>query len=88
MTDAIKNLIKSNGLLICPACNGKGEIGDFCGHGITTNCYHCAGHGMIRSLNKQKQSKKCVICKGRDGGCGGCNFNPRGLIEWKSYELI
>jgi len=88
MTNAIKKLILSKGFLICPSCNGEGEIGYFCGHESTTNCYYCAGNGIIRSLKKEKQSKKCGICEGSDGGCGGCNSNPKGLIEWESYELI
>jgi len=88
MTSAIKKLILSKGFLICPSCDGEGEIGYFCGHESTTNCYYCAGNGIIRSLNKQKQNEKCTICKGRNGGCGGCNFNAKGLIEWESYELI
>jgi len=87
MTSVIKDFIKSQNLLVCPVCDGEGEISYFCGHETTTNCYHCAGNGMIRSLKKQKQSKKCIICKGRDGGCGGCDFNLKGLIEWESYEL-
>jgi hypothetical protein len=88
MTSAIKNLIASSGLLVCPSCNGEGEIGYFCGHESSTNCYLCDGNGIIRSLKKQKQSKKCDICEGEDGGCGGCNSNPKGLIEWESYELL
>lgn len=88
MTHTIKEIIKSQNLLLCPACDGEGEIGYFCGHDTTTKCYHCAGHGVIRSLKKVCQSKKCSICKGREGGCGGCNFNAKGLIEWQSYELF
>lgn len=88
MTSAVKNLITLNGLLVCPSCSGEGEIGYFCGHDSTANCYLCDGNGIIRSLNKQKQSKKCIICDGREGGCGGCNSNPKGLIEWESYELL
>jgi hypothetical protein len=88
MTDTIKSIIKAGGLLICPACDGEGEVGYFCGHETTTLCYLCAGHGVIRSTKKQKHSKKCNICHGRKGGCGGCNSHPKGLIEWESYELF
>lgn len=88
MTAAIKKLILSKGLLICPSCNGEGEVGYFCGHETTIDCWDCDGNGIIRSKKKQKHSKKCPICDGRKGGCGGCNFHPKGLIEWKSYELI
>ena len=88
MTPAIKNLITSQGLLICPACDGEGEIGYFCGHESTSHCYRCDGQGIIKSLNEQKQQKKCIICNGRKGGCGGCNFNANGCQEWESYELI
>lgn len=88
MTKEIRNFIESNGILICPSCEGEGEIGDFCGHESTRKCYFCAGKGIIRSLNTQKQSKKCGICCGREGGCGGCNHHPKGFIEWESYELL
>jgi hypothetical protein len=71
MTTTIKNLIKSSGFLICPACEGEGEIGYFCGHESTTGCYMCAGHGVIKSLKKQKQKKTCTIYNGR-GGIGCC----------------
>ena len=85
MTDTIKSFIQSNGLLICPSCDGEGEIGYFCGHESYSTCYHCAGHGIIRSLNKVKQRKDCIICQGK--GClGGCN--NRGYQEWESYELV
>ena len=88
MTSAIKQFIESKGVLICPNCDGEGEIGDWCGHESTRTCSHCAANGIIQSLKSVKQSKKCGICKGRDGGCGGCDFNPKGLIEWYSFELI
>jgi len=88
MTSTIKKLIDSQGLLMCPMCDGEGEVGYFCGHETTTYCYHCGGKGIIRSLNKQKQSKVCIICHGRNGGCGGCNSDPEGLIKWESYELV
>lgn len=88
MTETIKSIIKARGLLICPACDGEGELNYFCGHNINTLCYMCAGHGVIRSTKKQKYSKKCEICKGRKGGCGGCNNNPKGVIKWESYELF
>lgn len=88
MTPAIKKVIKQSGLLICPSCDGDGEIGYFCGHETTRRCYMCEGNGVIRSLEKQKHNKKCDICKGRNGGCGGCNSHPKGLIEWESYQLV
>lgn len=85
MTSAIKEFIKSQNLLVCPACEGEGEIGYFCGHETTTNCYHCGGNGIIRSLKKVKQRKKCSICQGR-GGRGCCE--GKGYHEWDSYELV
>jgi len=88
MTSAIKKLILSKGFLICPSCDGEGKIDDSCGYNSTRTCSHCAANGIIRSLKSVKQSRKCGICEGRDGGCGGCNFDPKGLIEWESYELI
>jgi hypothetical protein len=88
MTSAIKKLILSNGFLICPSCDGEGEICDCCGYNSTRTCFYCAGNGIVLSLKSTKQSKKCGICQGRDGGCGGCDSNPKGLIEWESYELI
>lgn len=85
MTSAIKSLIEAGGVLICPACDGDGEVGYFCGHDTFTDCHHCDGHGVIRSLNKQKHRKPCVICEGRK--ClGGCD--NRGYHEWESYELF
>lgn len=86
MTSAIKKLILSQGLLICPACNGEGEFDYFCGHETTTDCYMCAGNGVVRSLKKQKHRKTCTICNGRESGCGGCK--NKGFHEWESYELI
>ena len=86
MTKAIKELINSQGLMICPSCEGEGEIGYFCGHESTTSCYWCGGKGIIKSLNKQKHRKNCIICDGREGGCGGCN--NKGYQEWESYELV
>jgi hypothetical protein len=88
MTKEIKKFIESHGALICPSCEGEGEVGYFCGHDTITKCSKCAGKGLVASLKKQKQSKKCIICNGRDGGCGGCDSHPKGLIEWESYELI
>jgi hypothetical protein len=88
MTSAINKLILSKGFLICLSCDGEGKIGDSCGYDSTRTCPHCAGNGIVLSLKTQNQNKKCGICKGRDGGCGGCNFNAKGLIEWESYELI
>lgn len=88
MTDAIKSVIEKAGLLICPFCEGEGEVGYFCGHETTTECRMCGGNGIIRSTKKQKHSKKRNICNGNKGGCGGCNFHPKGLIVWTSYELF
>lgn len=87
MTDAIKEIILNSGFLVCPSCNGEGEVGYFCGHEISVTCKWCDGHGVIKSTKKQKRSKKCDICNGRRGGCGGCNNHPKGLIEWETYEL-
>jgi hypothetical protein len=88
MTKELKKFVEAHGALGCPSCEGEGKIGYFCGHEITKDCSMCAGKGIIVSLKTQKQSKKCCICNGRDGGCGGCNSHPKGLIEWESYELI
>ncbi len=87
MTKTIKIIIEESGFLVCPACDGYGEVGYFCGHEKTTDCYMCNGHGVVRSLKKQRHAKKCNICNGSKGGCGGCNSHPKGLIEWESYEL-
>ena len=84
MTETIKKLILSQGLLICPICKGDGEVGYFCGHETTVDCYHCDSRGIIRSLNKQKHTKQCIICKG-GGGLGCCD--NKGFQEWESYEL-
>lgn len=84
MTSEIKDFIKSHGMLICPSCDGEGEVGYFCGHETTSMCYDCGGKGIIRSLNKQKHRKECVICKGQ-GGLGCCK--NKGYHEWESYEL-
>lgn len=88
MTSEIKNYIKSQGHLVCPSCDGEGEVGYFCGHESTTRCSDCMGRGILKSLKKQKQSKECSICRGKKGGCGGCNFSANGSHEWESYELI
>jgi tRNA-binding EMAP/Myf-like protein len=88
MTSEIREFIKSQGMLICPSCEGEGEIGYFCGHETTSHCYDCQGRGIIRSLKKQKHKKDCMICNGRKGGCGGCNFNANGWQEWESYEVL
>lgn len=88
MTTVIKNIIKNSGLLVCPSCYGEGQSENFCGHYITISCNMCSGHGVIRSMEKQKNTKKCIICNGRNGGCGGCNFHLEGLIEWESYETL
>jgi len=85
MTRFIKDFIKSQNLLVCPSCDGEGEVGYFCGHESTTNCYHCDGNGMIRSLKKVKQRKECRICEGK-GGLGCCD--NKGYHEWESYELL
>lgn len=84
MTTIIEKLIKSQGLLICPSCDGEGEYETFCGHYTTESCIWCAGRGIVKSLNKQKHRKPCVICQGK--GClGGCNHC--GYHEWETYEL-
>jgi len=88
MRDSIKKIIESTGLMVCPACEGEGELNYFCGHESTSDCYHCSGRGVIRSLNKEKHSKVCIICNGRSGGCGGCNFDSEGFIRWESFELL
>ena len=88
MTKAIRTVIEKNKLLVCPSCDGEGEVGYFCGHETTTECRWCGGKGVIRSTKRQKQSKECDICNGRKGGCGGCNHHPQGLIEWESFELL
>jgi DnaJ-class molecular chaperone len=85
MTSAIKNLIKTNNLLICPSCKGQGEVEYFCGHYTTTSCSMCTGNGIIKSLNIQKNKKVCDICLGR-GGLVCCK--NKGFYEWESYELI
>jgi len=88
MTNAIIKLIESTGALICPTCDGEGEVGYFCGHDSTTTCYNCEGNGVVKSLKKQKHKKKCSICNGRGAksGCGGCG--DKGFHEWESYELL
>jgi len=85
MTETIKRIIESIELRICPSCHGEGEIGYFCGHESTTNCYMCDGKGVIKSLKKQKHRRTCSICDGR-GGLGCCN--KKGFHEWESYELL
>ena len=85
MTDSIRKLIESNGLLMCPSCDGEGEVGYFCGHETTENCYMCGGQGIIRSLKKKRHRKTCSICRG-EGGPGCCD--NKGFQEWESYELI
>ena len=32
MTPEIKKVIESTGAVICPKCDGEGEVGTFCGH--------------------------------------------------------
>jgi hypothetical protein len=85
MTKTIKSIIESAGFLFCPCCDGTGEVDDFCGHIITSYCLDCDGHGIIRSLKKQKHKKTCSICGGR-GGLGCCD--KKGFREWESFELI
>lgn len=85
MTAAIREIIQSAGFLLCPGCDGNGEVGYFCGHSTTETCYKCAGHGVVRSLEKQKHRKPCRICSGR-GGLGCCDH--KGYHEWESYELF
>lgn len=85
MTPTIQRIIESTGHLICPRCNGEGEVGYFCGHESTTMCQMCNGEGVVRSLNKQTHRATCPICNGR-GGIGCCK--SRGYHEWESYELI
>jgi DnaJ-class molecular chaperone len=84
MTNEIKKFIESHGLLICPQCEGEGEVGYFCGHDSTQNCSACGGKGIIKSLNKQLHRKTCVVCRGR-GGIGCCD--ERGYQEWESFEI-
>jgi len=84
MTDTIKQIVESAGYLICPTCEGEGEVGYFCGHETTVTCKDCDGHGAVRSLARQTHRRTCHICKGR-GGPGCCK--NRGYQEWESYEL-
>lgn len=86
MTDAIHKLIESQGLLICPACDGEGSYESFAGHVSMETCCMCEGHGVVKSLNLQEKRKTCIICKGRKDGCGGCDYI--GYHEYKTYELI
>jgi hypothetical protein len=85
MTPTIKSIVEKAGFLFCPSCEGSGEVTYFCGHDVTSDCAWCAGHGIIKSLNKQKHRKTCSICSGR-GGLGCCD--KRGFQEWESYELV
>ena len=85
MTSAIQQIVKASGFLFCPNCNGSGEVTYFCGHNVDEDCVWCAGHGIIKSLKKQKHQKKCFICSGR-GGIGCCD--KKGFHEWESYELF
>jgi DnaJ-class molecular chaperone len=85
MTATCKKIIESAGFFICPFCKGEGEIGYFCGHESSTNCYMCGGKGVIKSLKKQKNKKTCDICGGR-GGLGCCD--NKGFHEWESFELV
>lgn len=81
----IEKIVRASGFLFCPDCNGTGENDYFCGHTVTTDCMMCGGHGVIKSLKKQKHRKQCSICSGR-GGLGCCD--KKGYYEWESYELI
>jgi hypothetical protein len=85
MTPEIKDLIKHTGNLVCPYCDGGGEVGTFCGHESTETCRMCAGKGIVKSMDKQTHRKDCVICSGK-GCAGGCDW--RGYQEWDSYELF
>jgi len=73
-----------NGAIVCPSCDGEGEVGSFCGHETIESCFWCAGKGMVKSLNRQIHRKNCVICGG-EGCAGGCDW--KGFREWESYEL-
>lgn len=84
MTIAIRNLIETCGLLVCPYCEGEGDIQTFCGHESTETCRMCAGRGIIKSLKKQKHKKTCSICGGK-GGKGCCD--NKGFREWESFEI-
>lgn len=53
MTNKIQQLIKSSGFILCPVCNGEGEVGYFCGHDSSAVCEMCNGDGIVRSLKKQ-----------------------------------
>jgi len=85
MTPEIKKLIESTGAVICPKCDGEGDLNSFCGHETTENCYWCAGRGVVKSLKKQTHKKDCVICGGK-GCAGGCEW--RGYHEWETFELF
>lgn len=85
MTRAIKELLESKGIIICPKCDGEGDFSSFCGHETTESCRWCAGKGIVKSLKIQINRKGCIICRGK--GClGGCEW--RGYQEWESYELL
>lgn len=84
MNKIIQKIVEESGMLICPACEGEGEVDYWCGHDSTTACIMCAGKGVVRSLKKQKHIKVCHICKGR-GGPGCCK--NKGFHEWESYRL-
>ena len=85
MTPEIRRIVKNAGYLICPSCDGEGEVGYFCGHETTTTCHWCGGKGAVRSLVKQKNREPCRICDGR-GGLGCCGH--KGYIEWESYTTL
>jgi hypothetical protein len=85
MTPTIKSIVESAGFLFCPSCKGSGTVTIFCGHDVDIDCAWCSGHGLVKSLNKQKHRTPCTICDGR-GGLGCCN--KKGYHDWESFELI
>ena len=85
MTATQEKIIKDQGFLPCPNCEGSGEITSFCGHEVVEGCCMCAGHGVVRSLQREKHKKPCGICEGQ-GGPGCCE--NKGFHEWESFELV
>lgn len=75
-------MIESTGAIICPRCNGEGEVGY--GH-TTEHCYTCNSDGVVKSLKKIKRLKTCTICNGK-GGKGCCE--NKGYQEWETFEFI
>ena len=84
MTNAIKKLIEFCGALICPSCNGEGEVQEFCGHYVDFDCERCDGNGIIKSTKLVTYSKTCVYCSGK--GCRQCYDS--GYVESEKYELF